>query len=140
VPKTETYSFCTSFLAQLVACNLSQWSNITSKLYSDVLMRSMVVFPIQLFKDKWSLFIVASLPWVGKNSTIMPMICYIDFAGRNSYDSKILHMSNKIRQILNVIWRNKYRSKVDKIENPYNHRSLPLRCVNGTILSICCYF
>jgi hypothetical protein len=103
-------------------------------------MRSMVVFPIQLFKDEWSLFVVALLPWVGKNSTIMPMICYIDFAGRNSYDSEILHMSNKIRQILNVIWRNKYRSKVDKIENPYNHRSLPLSCVNGTILSICCYF
>ena len=103
-------------------------------------MQSMVVFPIQLFKNKWSLFVVASLPWVGKNSTIMPMICYIDFAGRNSYDSEILHMSNKIRQILNVIWRNKFMSKVDKVENPYNHRSLPLSCVKGsTILSICCY-
>jgi hypothetical protein len=97
-------------------------------------------FPIQLFKDKWSLFVVAALPWVGKNSNITPMLCYIDLVGKNSYDAKILHMSNKIRQILNVIWRNKFRSKVDKIENPYNHRSLPLSCVKGMILSICGYF
>ena len=111
------------------------------KLYSDVLMQSMVVFPIQLFKNKWSLFVVASLPLVGKNSNIKPMLCYIDLVGRNSYITKILHMSNKIRQILNVIWCNKFMSKVDKVENPYNHRSLPLSCVKGsTILSICGYF
>ncbi len=103
-------------------------------------MQSMVVFPIQLFKNKWSLFVVASLPWVGKNSTIKPMLCYLDLVGRNSYAPKILHMNNKIRQILNVIWRNKFMSKVDKVKNPYNHRSLPLSCVKGsTILSICGY-
>jgi hypothetical protein len=73
------------------------------KQYSDVLMQSMVVFPIQFFKDEWSLFVVAALPWVGKNSNITPMLCYIDLVGKNSYNSKILHMSNKIRQILNVI-------------------------------------
>ncbi len=106
---------------QLVARNPSQWSDIMCKLYSDVLMRSMVVFPIQFFKDEWSLFVVAALPWVGKNSNITPMLWYIDLVGKNSYDANILHMSNKIRQILNVIWRNKFRSKVDKIKNPYNH-------------------
>ena len=104
-------------------------------------MRSMVVFPIQLFKNEWSLFVVALLPWVGKNSTIKPMLCYLDLVGRNSSVPKILHMSSKIRQILNVIWCNKFMSKVDKVENPYNHRSLLLNCVKGsTILSICGYF
>ena len=48
-------------------------------------------FPIQLFKDEWSLFVVAALAWVGKNSNIMPMLCYIDLVGKNSYDAKILH-------------------------------------------------
>ena len=89
-------------------------------------MKSIVVFPIQLFEKEWSLFIVGSLPSVGKNSTVTPMIYYIDLFGRNKSDTRIVFMSNKIRQILNLIWQNKHKSKVDKIENPYNHRSLPL--------------
>ena len=40
-------------------------------------------------------------------------------------------MSDKIRQFLNVLWRNKFSAKVDKIENPFNKRSLPLKCFKG---------
>jgi hypothetical protein len=40
-------------------------------------------------------------------------------------------MSDKIRQLINVLWRNKFSAKVDKIENPFNKRSLPLKCFKG---------
>jgi hypothetical protein len=40
-------------------------------------------------------------------------------------------MGDKIRQLLNVLWRNKFSAKVDKIENPFNKRSLPLKCFKG---------
>ncbi len=40
-------------------------------------------------------------------------------------------MGDKIRQLLNVLWRNEFSAKVDKIENPFNKRSLPLKCFKG---------
>ncbi len=40
-------------------------------------------------------------------------------------------MSMKIRQLVNVMWQNKFGSKIDKIKNPISKRSISLRCPKG---------
>jgi hypothetical protein len=37
----------------------------------------------------------------------------------------------KIRQLLNVMWQNKFGSKIDKIKNLFSKRSIPLWCPKG---------
>ena len=59
------------------------------------------------------------------------MLCHFDPTGNNVDEAAITTMSEKIRQLLNVMWRNKFSLKVDKIENPFNKRTLPLRCFKG---------
>ncbi len=91
--------------------------------------QNLLFFPIKLFGNEWSLFVIVALLCIGKKSLIKPMLCYLDPIGNNSNNADIITMSMKIRQLLNVLWQNKFRSKVDKIENLYSKRSLPLKCV-----------
>ncbi len=59
------------------------------------------------------------------------MLCYFDPVRSNANEHVILNMSMKIIQLLNVMWQNKFGSKLDKIENPFSKRSLPLWCPKG---------
>jgi hypothetical protein len=104
---------------------------ITAKLHSDLMEQNLLFFPIKLFFNEWSLFVIVALPCIGKKSSIKPMLCNLDPIGNNGDNADTRTMSVKIRQLLNVLWQNKFRSKVDKIENPFNKRSLPLRCFKG---------
>jgi hypothetical protein len=63
-----------------------------------------------------------------QNLLFFPIKLYLDPIGNNGNNADIITVSVKIRQLLNVLWQNKFRSKVDKIENPFSKRSLPLRC------------
>ncbi len=93
--------------------------------------QNLLFFPIKLFSNEWSLFVIVALPCIGKKSSIKPMLCFLDPIGNNGNNADIITMNVKIRQLLNVLWQNKFRSKVDKIENPFSKRSLPLRCFKG---------
>jgi hypothetical protein len=93
--------------------------------------QNLLFFPIKLFSDEWSLFVIVALVCIGKKSSIKPMLCYLDPIGNNGNNADIITMSVKIHQLLNVLWQNKFRSKVDKFENPFSKRSLPLRCFKG---------
>lgn len=64
------------------------------------------------------------------------MLCHFDPIGSSVDEAGITTMSEKIRQLLNVMWRNKFSSKVDKIENPFNKRTLPLKCLKGEHIGI----
>jgi hypothetical protein len=78
--------------------------------------QNLLFFPIKLFSNEWSLFVIVALPYVGKKSLITPMLCYFDPIGSNCNNADIITISMKIRQLLNVLWQNTFRSKVDKIE------------------------
>jgi hypothetical protein len=91
----------------------------------------MLFFPVKLMKDVWSLFAVVALPYFGKKGVHVPMLYYFDPNGTFGNDEDIIDNGNRIRVLLNIMWRNKFNSKVDKIENPFNKRSLPLKCVKG---------
>lgn len=110
---------------------VNQWSKISAKLHADLLDQALLIFPVLLISNKWSLFVAVALPDVGKKTLKMPMLCHLDPIGSHDEDTAITIMSEKIRQLLNVMWQNKFRLKVDKIDNPYNKRSLPLRCFKG---------
>lgn len=64
------------------------------------------------------------------------MLCHFSPIGPIFDETAIATMSEKIRQVLNVMWQNKFRTKVDKIENPFNKRTLPLRCFKGEYTDI----
>ena len=93
--------------------------------------KNLLFFPIKLFNNEWSLFVAVALPCIGKKSFVTPTLCYFDSIGCNNNNGTVITMSDKIRQFLNVLWRNKFSAKVDKIENPFNKRSLPLKCFKG---------
>ena len=93
--------------------------------------KNLLFFPIKLFSNEWSLFVAVALPCIGKKSFVTPTLCYFDSTGCNNNNGTVITMSDKIRQFLNVLWRNKFSAKVDKIENPFNKRSLPLKCFKG---------
>ena len=46
-------------------------------------------------------------------------------------EADVLDKGNRIRVLLTLLWRHKFRSKVNKIDNPFNKRSLPLKCFKG---------
>jgi hypothetical protein len=100
------------------------------------MVQNLLFFPIKLFRDEWSLFVVAALPYIGKKSSITLMLCYFDPIGSNGDNADIITMRVKIRQLFNVLWRNKFSSKVDKVENPFRKRSLPLSCFKGKSIVI----
>ncbi len=127
----DTFSFCTGFLTQLVACEIKEWKKVTTKLNADVIQQNLLFFLIKLISNNWSLFVVIALPYIGKNNTFTPMLCYFDPFRSNADKHVILNMSMKIRQLLNVMWQNKFGSKLDQIENPFSKRSLPLWCPKG---------
>ena len=129
--QNSVYSFRTGFLTRLVTFEVNQWTKITAKLHSDLLDQNLLIFPVDLISNKWSLFVAVALPYVGKKSLKTPMLCHFDPTGNNVDEAAITTMSEKIRQLLNVMWRNKFSLKVDKIENPFNKRTLPLRCFKG---------
>ncbi len=89
----------------------------------------MLFFPIKLFRDQWSLFVAVALPYFGPKGRIVPMLYYFDPSGSYGDHADVLHRSNKIQQLLNLLWRQKFSSKVDKFNNPFNKRSLPLKCL-----------
>ena len=91
----------------------------------------MLFFPIKLFRDQWSLFVAVALPYFGTKGRKVPMLYYFDPSGSYGNHADVLHRSNKIRQLLNLLWRQKISSKVDKFDNPFNKRSLPLKCFKG---------
>ncbi len=126
-----TYSFRTGLLTQLLALDVNQWTKITTKLHSDLLEQNLLFFPIKLSSNEWSLFVIVANPYIEKKSFTTPMLCYFDPVDRNGDNADITNMSVKIRQLLNVLWQNKFHSKVDKIENPFNKQSLPLRWFSG---------
>ena len=86
------------------------------------------LWSIKLSSNEWSLFVIVAIPHIGKKSLTTPMLCYF---GRNGDNADITNTSVKIRQLLNVLWQNKFHLKVDKIENPFNKQSLPLRWFSG---------
>ena len=93
--------------------------------------KNLLFFPVKLFSNEWSLFVAVALPCIGKKSFVTPTLCYFDSIGCNNDNGSVITMSDQIRQLLNVLWRNKFSAKVDKIENPFNKRSLPLKCFKG---------
>ncbi len=46
-------------------------------------------------------------------------------------EADVLDKGNRIQVLLNLLWRQKFRSKVNKIYNSFNKRSLPLKCFKG---------
>jgi hypothetical protein len=126
-----TYYFQTGFLTQLLALESNQWGQVISNIHSDLLEKDMLFFPVQLTNDVWSLFAVVALPYFGKKGVHVPMLYYFYPNGTFENDEVIIDKGNRIRVLLNIMWRNKFNSKVDKIENPFNKRSLPLKCVKG---------
>ncbi len=87
----------------------------------------MLFFPIKLVRDQWSLFVVAALPYFGKKGRKVPILNYFDPSGSYGNHADVVDRSNKIRQLINLLWRHKISSKVDKFKNPCNKRSLPLK-------------
>jgi hypothetical protein len=126
-----TYYFQTGFLTQLLALESNQWGQVISNIHSDLLEKDMLFFPVQLTNDVWSLFAVVALPYFGKKGVHVPILYYFYPNGTFENDEVIIEKGNRIRVLLNIMWRNKFNSKVDKIENPFNKRSLPLKCVKG---------
>jgi hypothetical protein len=59
------------------------------------------------------------------------MLCYLDPSGNNGNQDIITNMSIKIQNLLNIMWQSKFGSKVDKIENLFSKKSLPLWCLKG---------
>ena len=112
-------------------CEFQHWSKITAKLHSDVMSKNLLFFPVKLFSNEWSLFVAVALPCIGKKSFVTPTLCYFDSIGCNNDNGSVITMSDQIRQLLNVLWRNKFSAKVDKFENPFNKRTLPLKCFKG---------
>jgi hypothetical protein len=123
-----TLSFRTGFLTQLMACKFNQWTKVTTELNAELLQQNLLFFPIKLFSNHWSLFAVIALPYMEKNNTFAPMLCYFDSVRSNGNPHVILNMSMKIRQLLNVMWQNKVGSKIDENENPFSKRYLTLWC------------
>jgi hypothetical protein len=92
----------------------------------------LVVFSNQLDQQQLALFfVVIALPYIGKNNTFTPMLCYFDPVRSNANEHVILNMNMKTRQLFNVMWQNKFGSKLDKIKKPFSKRSLPLWCPKG---------
>jgi hypothetical protein len=89
----------------------------------------MLFFPIKLFRDQWSLFVVVALPYFGKKGPKVPMLYYFDPSGNYGNHADVVDR-------LNLLWRQKFSSKVDKFENPFNKRSLPLKCFKGETIFI----
>jgi hypothetical protein len=108
-----------------------QCTKVTTKLNVELLQQNLLFFPIKLFSNHWSLFVVIALPYLGKNNTFTPILCYFDPVRSNGDQYVIINMSMKIRQLLNVVWQNKFGSKIDKIKNPFSKRSIPLWCPKG---------
>ena len=126
-----TYFFQTGFLTQLLALKSNQWGQVINNIHSDLLGKDMLFFPVKSSNDVWSLFAIVALPYFGKKGVHVPMLYYFNPNGTFENDEDILDKGNRIRVLLNIMWRNKFNSKVDKIENPFNKRSLPLKCVKG---------
>ncbi len=91
----------------------------------------MLFFLIKLFRDQWSLFVAVALPYFGTKGCKVPMLYYFDPSGSYGNHADVLNRSNKIQQLLNLLWCQKFSSKVDKFDNPFNKRSLPLKCFKG---------
>jgi hypothetical protein len=123
-----TFYLRTGFLTQLLACESIQWCKVLDNVYSDLLGQNMLFFPIKLLRDEWSLFVVVALPYFGKRGPKVPMLYYFDPIGSFGDEADVLDKGNRIRVLLILLWRQKFRSKVDKIDNPFNKRSLPLKC------------
>ena len=102
-----------------------------NNVHSDLLGKDMLFFPVKLMKDVWSLFAVVALPYFGKKGVHVPMLYYFDPNGTFGNDEDIIDNGNRIRVLLNIMWHKKFISKIDKIENQFNKRSLPLKCVKG---------
>jgi hypothetical protein len=59
--------------------------------------QNLLFFPIKLFGDEWSLFVIGALPCIGKKSSIKPMMCYLDPIGNDDNNADIITVSVKIR-------------------------------------------
>ncbi len=112
------------------------WNQKVDKSPNKVECRCNTAKLVVFFQSSWSatngpfLFLLL-FHVLGKNNTFTPMLCYFDPVRCNANKHVILNMSMKIRQLLNVMWRNKFGSKLDKIENPFSKRSLSLLCPKG---------
>lgn len=128
-----TFYFRTGILTQLLACESIRCCKVKDKIYtdSDLLDQNMLFFPIRLFWDKWFLLVVVALPNFGTKGPKVPMLYYFDPSGSYANDADVLDMGNRIRILLNIFWCQQFRPKVDKINNPFNKRSLPLKCFEG---------
>jgi hypothetical protein len=73
----------------------------------------MLFFPIKLFRDQWSLFVVVALPYFGKRGHKVPMLYYFDPSGSYGDHADVVDRNNKIQQLLNLLWHKKFSSKVD---------------------------
>jgi hypothetical protein len=64
------------------------------------------------------------------------MLYHFDPSDSYGDHADVVDRSNKIQQLLNLLWRQKFSSKVDKFETPFNKRSLPLKCFKGETINI----
>ncbi len=116
-----------------------KWTKVTTKLNAELLQQILLFFLIKLFSNHWSFFVVIALPYIGNNISFTPILCYFDpVRTSNGNQHVIKNMSMKIRQLLNVMWRNKFGSKIDKIKNLFSKRSIPLWCVQKVRTSSLC--
>jgi hypothetical protein len=114
-----------------MAFKINQWAKVTTKLNAELLQQNVLFFLIKLFSNHWSLFVVIAHLYMGENNTFTPILCYFDPVRSNGCQHVVINMSIKIRKLLVVMWRNKFGSKMDKIENPFSKRSIPLGCPKG---------
>ncbi len=124
------FYFRTGFLTQLLACESIQWCKVLDNVHSDLLGQNMF-FPIKLFQDELSLFVVVALPYFWKKGPKVPMLYYFDPIGSYCDEADVLDKGNRIQVLLNLLWGQKFRSKVNKNDNLLNKRSLPLKCFKG---------
>lgn len=126
-----TYYFKTDFLTKLLALESNQMVQVINNIHPELLEKDMLFFPVQLTKDVWSLFAVVALPYFGNKGVYVPMIYHFNPNGVFENEQDVRDKVNRIRVMLNIMWRNKFSSKADKIENPFNKRSLPLKFIKG---------
>ena len=100
---TGTYYFRTGFLTQLLALESNQWGQVINNVHSDLLGKDMLIFPVKLMKDVWSLFAVVALPYFVNTGVPVPMLYYFNPNGTCGIEEDIIDKGNRIRVLLNII-------------------------------------
>ena len=127
----RVFSFQTGFLTQLLARESQNLAEIVTKLEVDLFQQNMLFLPIQILRNRTSIFIVIAEQNNGLNQRKPSILCYLDPTRKNGDQDFVTSINHKIRLFLNVMWRSKFGAKVDIIQNPFSKRSLSLWCPKG---------